>query len=230
MLPLANALQEEAFRLGEEVIGRGGSVERMYLVARGKCDLVIGGRKEREGGRKGGGGREGGEVREGGRRREESGGRVEGKEDREGEGRDDEWDGELQEEGGKKVSPPPPSSSLLPIGCFTRGDLFCQRALLNKADLERKELIFQKKLAVISNLSVISDSNETLLYFIDKEKFEEIPYGLKETIKNILIEDQEFDDLNVLDLEAKERRWRNRTQKAYKEVIKRRKIKREFLI
>lgn len=230
LLPLANALQEESFRLGEEVIGRGMTLQRMYLVARGKCDLMIGG-GEREIGERKKEEFEGKEKREEGWKNKKKG--EEGKKEEDMKkigGLIGERKIVRQEEGERKVDHPCPSYSLLPIGCFTRGDVFCQRALLNKDDLERKELNFEKKFGVLSNLSVVSDSNETLLYFIDKEKFNEIPYGLKETIKNILIEDQEFDDLNVLDLEAKERRWRNRTQKTYKEVIKRRKVKREFLI
>lgn len=115
------------------------------------------------------------------------------------------------------------------LGTFFRGDIFCERALLNNTDLETKKNNFNKnfKFSLFSKVSIISDSNETLLYTVNKEKFEIVPNDIKAEIKNILIDIQEFDDIDIDKLEGKEENWMNFSKSTYRNCLKIRQQKKE---
>lgn len=210
LLPLANILEEKNYKLGEVIINKGDIVENFFIVAKGKCDLILEYEETKD--------------LDTFKRFQNKGFRMKEIGDR-----------EIFEKPKKKpiqklneeviyegLSPRNfPNTQKIHkkyntmninhhhvIRSFMRGDSFGERALLTDIDLDNKALSMNKgKISRTTRLNVIVDMNNTKVYSVKQTGFQAIPIELKNEVRNILSSVREFDDFDIDSMENQRINW-----------------------
>ena len=223
LLPLANVLEERTYKLGEPIINKGDPVNSFFIVAKGKCDLVL----------------EYDEIRKMNpfKSLKNRGFKIK-----------DVGDSELfvksKAKQIKKLDDCPivkeaclsprnfPNQKItikknkkitnnhMVIKSFLKGDSFGERSLLTDIEVDTKARNFhQYSIPMESQLTVIADMNQTKVFMIKGGGFQAVPIELKTEIRNILMDIPEFDFYDVEELKSEQIVWSILAKNIVKEKV-----------